>query len=617
MSQIPSLGIEDIDPSLMENANSVVLEEKIKVEIPEIDKQIITKYRAVVVFNKNGNQAVNAYEAYDESIKVKEVRLSIYDKSGEELKNYKKRDFQDYSAVAGGTLYSESRVLVADYSPKSYPYIAVFESKVESNTTAFISPYFPVSDYYSAIINSEYTIGAAPDLEIKYKAINNDENSLQITQTENVINISSNNVKALIPEDLGLSKKKFFTQVLFGLNYFSLKGVKGEGKDWSTFGKWINESLLAGTNDIPETTKQEIIDLVKDVPTDVEKAKLVYQYMQDRTRYISVQVGIGGWKPMMANEVDELGYGDCKALTNYTKALMDVAGVQSYYTIINASNDKEDITENFTAIQGNHVILALPQNDESIVWLECTNQQVPFGYIGASTDDRNALVIKPEGGEIIKTKKYELNENKFSTIGTVRLNEEHGIKVEAQMTSSGVLYGQHYGLESIDEKDRNKYYKNYWDYIDNIEIQSIEVDNNKDQVLFTESVVFDAESYATEIGEEIIVPINVVNRSNYVPSRYKERKQPLVISRGYNYQDIVTIEIPMSNSIKFIPDAIRIEEDFGKYEFLVEKINETELRYTRYLEIREGIYPREQYKNYRSFRRKVTKGDNQKIILTK
>ncbi len=55
--------------------------------------------------------------------------------------------------------------------------------------------------------------------------------------------------------------------------------------------------------------------------------------MQDKTRYISVQIGIGGWKPMLADDVNKLGYGDCKGLTNYTKALLEAVDVPSYYTL--------------------------------------------------------------------------------------------------------------------------------------------------------------------------------------------------------------------------------------------------------------------------------------------
>ena len=71
--------------------------------------------------------------------------------------------------------------------------------------------------------------------------------------------------------------------------------------------------------------------------TDIGKAKKIYQYVQDNTRYISVQVGIGGMQPITAKEVDLVKYGDCKGLTNYTKSLLDIVGVKSNYTRLYAS----------------------------------------------------------------------------------------------------------------------------------------------------------------------------------------------------------------------------------------------------------------------------------------
>jgi len=88
-------------------------------------------------------------------------------------------------------------------------------------------------------------------------------------------------------------------------------------------GNWQKENLLKGRRDLSETTIQEVTTLVSKASTNKEKAKLIYQYVQNKTRYISIQLGIGGWKPILASEVDRLGYGDCKALTNYTKALLD------------------------------------------------------------------------------------------------------------------------------------------------------------------------------------------------------------------------------------------------------------------------------------------------------
>jgi transglutaminase-like putative cysteine protease len=78
---------------------------------------------------------------------------------------------------------------------------------------------------------------------------------------------------------------------------------------------------LTGTTILPEETKAKMRALIGDEKNPIMKAKLIYDYVQQKSRYVSIQVGIGGWKPMDASDVDRLGYGDCKGLTNYTKAL--------------------------------------------------------------------------------------------------------------------------------------------------------------------------------------------------------------------------------------------------------------------------------------------------------
>jgi hypothetical protein len=82
-----------------------------------------------------------------------------------------------------------------------------------------------------------------------------------------------------------------------------------------------------------------------------------------------VQVGIGGWKPMLAGDVDRLGYADCKGLSNYTKALLKEIGVESNYAVIYGGRDIKSMDNEFSSVEGNHVVLCIP-NDEKYIWLE-------------------------------------------------------------------------------------------------------------------------------------------------------------------------------------------------------------------------------------------------------
>ena len=93
-----------------------------------------------------------------------------------------------------------------------------------------------------------------------------------------------------------------------------------------------------------------------------------------------------------------MGYGDCKALTNYTRVLLKTVGIESYYTVVYGDRRIENFEQDFVSMQGNHIILAIPSND-NYIYLECTSQTSPFGYNADFTDDRYALIVKPEGGK--------------------------------------------------------------------------------------------------------------------------------------------------------------------------------------------------------------------------
>jgi hypothetical protein len=371
-----------------------------------------------------------------------------------------------------------------------------------------------------------------------------------------------------------------------------------------------------GTTDLPNETKMKVKALVGDEKDPIKKAKLIYNFVQQKVRYISIQVGIGGWKPMLASDVDRLGYGDCKALTNYTKALLDVVNVPSYYTILYGDRKKLSIQSEFVSMQGNHVILSIP-NGDNYTWLECTSQDDPFGYQGTFTDDREVLVIKPDGGEIVRTKVYEDNGNTQVSKGTYALSTNGDFSGKITIASEGSQYNQKALIENRQPIEKESHYKEYWGHINNLKIIKTSFSNDKDKIRLTENVAIEAVNYGSLTSNKLIFVVNAFNKTNAYVKRIRNRKNPLEIQRGFLDEDEITITLPSGFSTEFLPENYELNSKFGNYKTEIIKTDTANLVYKRTLFVKKGLYSNKEYDEYRLFTEQISRNDNAKIILTK
>jgi len=605
-----------IPKALSERANAVVRKNDVIVSLNSPTEMIVEVKRIITILNKEGDKHVDAFAYYDNNIKVKSINALIFDASGEQIKKIRKNDFVDVSAVDGGTLYSDSRVKFLGYTPISYPYTVEFTCETETDNTAFIESFTPMEGYYLSTENSSYTINYTGDITLRTKEENLENIELETNHTANQFFYKATNLQALRSEDHSPSFYGIIPKVLFASNSFALAGEEAQANNWQEFGKWVYNDLVKDASNLSPETISLVQDLVKDEPNNLAKAKKIYQYVQDKTRYISVQIGIGGWKPFSASEVDKLGYGDCKGLTNYTMSLLKAVNVESYYSVLYAGKDQQSIDKDFVSMQGNHVILNIP-SETGDTWLECTSQQTPFGFIGGFTDDRDVLVITPEGGKIKHTKKYSSEENLQTTFGNCELFSDGSITVKANVISQGVQYDHKYYLESEPNRDLDVHYKKRWKYINNFFIENIQINNNKEKVKFNETINFTSSNYSKIIGDRLLFNVNVLNRNTYVPSRYSTRKLPVKIYRGYKDVDEVEIKLPDGYKIEALPEDIIIENQFGKYTVAVNKKDDKTLIYKRVLQTKEGEFSKEEYKHFRSFYKDIAKKDNSKIALIK
>ena len=604
---------------LTEHANAVLRDENILVEVEDVDKMTVTTRRVVTVLNKYGNGFVRAYDFYDDGdAKIKSQSAYVYNKMGNEIKKYKQRDFKDQSAVGSSNLYSDNRVSYLDYSPMSYPYTVVYESEVQMSTTVFIQPFQPVDAYYVSVESSEYQLKNPNHIPLRYLESNLDSIQVEKNNTDFEISYAVKNIPAYKYEPYSPQISELTPKVKVALDKFSLMGVEGTANNWTEFGKWQYENLIKGRDELYSSTIAEITALVKDAETDYQKAKLIYEYMQGKTRYISVQLGIGGWEPILATEVDRVGYGDCKGLTNYMKALLASQGIKSNYAVVYAGDEQKDIDPKFASMQGNHVILNVPGIAEEDVWLECTSQSLPFNYLGDFTDNRHVLLIKEDGGEIVKTPNYECDINLEETLCEIDLSED-AFTANIKKQSKGIPYGNNYHIQGQKDKDKNIYYKEVFGNLQGIHFDHLSFENDKEQASFSEELKFTGKKFYTTAGNRILLPLNFIEPEIDMVSRDEDRHYPVEILRGFTNKDQFNFKIPEGYAVEALPEAISIETDFGSFKFSVEssKDDPDVLVVKRSVSVNQGHWPADKFGDFREFLNKINMLSNQKAVLVK
>jgi len=606
-----------ITDSLKQNANAVVRLDQMDINIASQRSMNIKTERIVSVLNEKGLNDIDAYHHYDKTTSIKNIEAVVYDAMGSEIKKLKRKDFRDESAVSGSTLFSDNRVLYLDYTPISYPFTIVYTCEVETSNTAFIPQWYFIGGYYLSVEKSILNVTFPKELGFKKKEFRfSDFNIKKTSETDTGLSYTAENIVAQKQEDMSPSYGDLFPKVMMGLENFHLEGVDGKATTWEAFGKWYGEKILNGTTILPEETKVKIKALVGDEKDPVKKAKIIYDYVQKKSRYVNIAVGIGGWKPMLASDVDRLGYGDCKALSNYTKALLQVIDVPSYNTILYGDRYKSDIQSDFVSMQGNHMILAIPNNN-NYIWLECTSQVDPFGYQGTFTDDRDVLVVKPEGGEIIRTKIYEDKGNTQEGKGTYTIDENGNFSGSLKVASQGSQYSLKSRVETMQPNEKEEHYKEYWGNINNLKLGKITFTNDKENTCFTENVQISASNYGVISGNKMIFVVDAFNQYTGNVKRIRNRKNPFQIQRGYLDTDEIEISLPVGYSIEFLPSNYELKGKFGEYKTELIKKENNKLTYKRLMFLNKGKYLNKEYDEYRVFMEQISRNDNAKIILAK
>ena len=577
------------------------------VRITNNDLATIHDRDVIEIYDDEGYRFCVFANYYDKFRTISELKVTIYDKSGKKVKTKTKHGALD---IAFNPAYeaNDIRTMYLDPEYKNFPFTVEIESQVTLNGFLSLPTWVPQPGYGLAVEKATLKVIAPESYSLRTKEEFVEKPEAEIKKWDKHYKWEVNNLEAVSKEMSWQVLLKKQPKVYLAPTAFRYGGTQGSMKTWKDFGEWylsvnqdrtqISEDTKALLSEISGTPQQLVYD--------------IYDYMQDKTRYVSIQLGIGGFQSLPRKLVDEKGYGDCKALTHYMKSMLEFKGISSNYVLVLAGKNAPDIKPEFPSNQFNHVFLGIPLENDTI-YLECTSQNSPPNYIGTFTDDRHVLWVEKENSQIIRTRIYDEHINLIHKEAEIDIDEEGNAKVTLTSVSNGIFYDdiQYYRNYSKDQLEQFNY--SLFDYKD-FTISSSDYDGREQRTPeFTSSFELQVNNMARKASSKLLVPVHTLQSiDQYLQldgyTRFSE------VRRGFTIEEEVEIRLPKNHWIQRVPPKKELETDFGTYLLTVER-KENKLLVSRKVVMKKGRYDKEDFQLFDDFIHQIKRMDSQKIVI--
>lgn len=594
----------------MINANAVVRADEMIYTIEDTHSSKLKVKHAITLLNENASDYRIERIAYDEFSSVAGIRATVYDSKGEIILTAKP-EIYDVSANYG-ELASDNRYWVISYPVRKYPYTVEVEYEKTIKESFFYENWSFQSQPDVSVQQSgiQYIVPKEMVLRVKESNLKHKCDTVSL-EDKNIYTWQEENLPAYKKsEQFLLSFEKKSPVLLVAPAKFSMGGLDGSMNNWQDFGKW-HYDLNKNRDIISPELQAKLKNLISSTSDTREQVKRIYEYLQKNTRYVSIQLGIGGFQTLEAGFVEKKGYGDCKALTNFMKSLLKSVGIYSQQALVLAG-ENEDIFEDFPSQQFNHVILCVPVQKDTI-WLECTSQTQPFNFLGSFTDDRQALLLTEQGGKMIRTPKYGLETNLSKTNLNVSVDFLGNARVGGKLLYSGLLFEQPYDRLEEGKKAQEKWVNSIFEAT-NVTINKLDYSKVND---FSPGVEVKCDiqlrDFVSKTSKRMVFNPNLFTPVSYVA---KFADEEFEIPKSKENADFIVFTLPFGYKCANIPDSEKIESKYGSYKVSYQ-VQGDKLIYNRDLIILQGKFHEADKEPFMKFANKVAKLDRRLVVLQK
>lgn len=613
-------------PAYDKKVSNVVLVDNSTVTVGD-DGLVTTSWTyAIRILNREGRDEAVAAIGYETDMgKVKDFRAWLIRPSGQ-VKSYGKDQTIDQADL--NDVYDESRVKKIIAGDDAEPG-AVFGFQTTTETRPFFYQSMWAFQETAPVLSSRLTVVLPTGWQASSVTFNHPDVPAVASGTTYTWELRDLPPLDLEPASPALSN----IAPRLAVKYFPTEGAKNPGvrafESWKDVSRWYAE--LSDAQAMPdERIAAKARELTAGAATELDKIRAVGRYVQN-IQYISVQIGVGRWRPHAASEVMAKSYGDCKDKANLMRAMLRSLNIQSYPVLI-FSGDPTYVQEAWVSPgQFNHCIIAVKVSDETkaptvltlpglgrLLIFDATDDNTPVGDLPEDEQGSFALIAAGDSGTLMKMPETPPESNSIER------------QIEASLLADGSLSAtvreRASGQRAVDYRRefRNLSRPEYLNRVERrisrgataAKISKVEPTDRRVEGRFDLDIDFSALGYGQLMQDRLLVfkPALISRRESLFLTE-AVRRYPIVLY-AHAFDETLHLKLPAGFIVDELPDPLKLEGPFGSYKSTYE-VKDNELIFTRTLAQKGGTIPVAQYQTVRTFFEKIRASEQSPIVLAR
>ncbi len=573
------------------NENAVVLlnKEHLEINLHKGDLSATSKTEQEILLLSDlapgiYNQA-SVQHSYFNKLASLDAYALIPDRKG--YRKLKMKETKTVKSTTAGIFYDDVHETVVTYAGLEKGAKTVLTYELEHRDPHFL----PAFQFHTGlpVVHSEFKVTVPKDVELGWQIQGSNDAAIKPTIEESrgklVYTWTARDLPRVKIYSNAPNPSYYLPHLLVYVKSYKVPGQKEPAKIFGSVDELYKfySSFVRNLNQAPSP---ELSDLVKKITagltSEKEKAKAIYQWVQQNIKYVAFEDGMGGFIPRQAPLVYQRRYGDCKDMSSLLVAMYREAGIEAYYTWIGTRHKPYRYEKTPLPIADNHMICTIRIGDEWI-FTDGTDALIPFGFPPSAIQGKEALVgLDRNNYKIIDVPVMDAAKNLFYDSTKLSISGRG-------LTGSAYLKWTGYGAWSLQDAMR---YKNEKEKADAMKSLFARGSNKFTQTDFdfavtdddakelTASAGFKLDDYAQRAGKEVYLNMNLQRTFEDFIIEDAERTVPIETNFRKKITEVVVLEIPSGYKVNYLPPAAKhnVENLWGFTMDYTQKGNEVHLR---------------------------------------